>query len=360
MASIVTYFSVFLSKVSVSSGLDVGSYFSKFNPKSYAIFQRSAAAGSKGGSTAGAASATCLSKVRSRLFTTEDSTNAHKILGLLSLWSFIYRYFLVFSKQGNLGFDGSAFDWVTMALHLALSSSSLIFHVLKRRNKAHPMMIWQEYRLHAIVFTLRCFVVFSFAMLRPLQEYGATAEGIGLYCAVMFNHVLADLVTLRFGVEGDTAVRVRDDDPRPWAIRMGMRFYSFYQFMALGSHLANADRLGDLGFNALVAIQSSAFLMTLYRKNLIKWYSHAVGYTACLVLSTLAMLYLSPNAPVFVAKCMACFLLRIKLSVNKYVIWALYAAVSLVTMEQVEAAFASVSAYAAGLQQEEAGQTLVQ
>ena len=139
MASIVTYFSVFLSKVGVSSGLDVGSYFSKFNPKSYSIFNRHTAVKGKNG----AASATCLSRVRSRLFTGEDKGNVHKILGLLSVWSFMYRYFLVFRDQGNLGFDGTPFDWVTMALHLALTSSSLIFHVLKKRNKNHPMMIWQ-------------------------------------------------------------------------------------------------------------------------------------------------------------------------------------------------------------------------
>ena len=258
----------------------------------------------------------------------------HKILGLLSVWSFLYRYFLVYKDEGNLNFDGTAFDWVTMALHLALSSSSLIFHVLKKRNKAHPMMIWQEYRLHAIVFTLRCFVVFSYAMLRPLESFGPIVEGIGLYCAVMFNHVLADLVSKQFGVKGDTAVRVRDDDPRAWHIKFGMRFYSYYQFMALGSHLAMTPHLGDLGFNALVAIQSSAFLMTLYRKQLIKWYSHAFWYTACLVLSTFHMLVLAPSAPVFIAKTMAAFLLRTQLRWNKYLIWALYAACSFITVEQ--------------------------
>eukprot|EP00750_Incisomonas_marina_P017219 INCI20115.1.p1 GENE.INCI20115.1~~INCI20115.1.p1 ORF type:complete len:360 (+),score=44.64 INCI20115.1:97-1176(+) len=356
MASIITYFSVFLSKVSVSSGLDVGSYFSKFNPKSYSIFSSN----KKGSKGKGAPSATCLSKVRSRLFTREDNTNVHKILGLLSLWSFIYRYFLVFSSEGTLGFDGSAFDWVTMALHLALSSSSLIFHVLKKRNKAHPMMIWQEYRLHAIIFSLRCFVVFSFAMLRPLQEYGDVAEGIGLYCAVMFNHVLADIVTKHFGVKGDTAVRVREDDPRPWYIKFGMRFYSYYQFMALGAHLSNVERLGDLGFNTFVAIQSSAFLMTLYRKNLIRWYSHAIWYTACLLLSAFHILYLSPNAPVLLLKTMACFLMRTQLRMNKYVIWALYAAVSLITAEQFHTALNTVqqpiSEYVARLQEGSIGQ----
>jgi len=54
----------------------------------------------------------------------------HKTLGILSLLSFIYRYLYVFPMTGTLGFEGSTFDYVTLALHMALSSSSLIFHVL--------------------------------------------------------------------------------------------------------------------------------------------------------------------------------------------------------------------------------------
>ena len=332
MPSLVEYFSVFLSKFSLS-GLGVGTYLSKFNPKSYTLFRRS-----NGNSKDKAASATCLSRVRSRLFTHEDNTNVHKILGLLALWHFIYRYYLVFSEEGNLGFNNSKFDWVTMALHMALSSSSLIFKVLRKRRKDQPMMIYEEYRLHAVVFTLRCIMVFAFAMWRPFEQYGETVEAAALYFTVMFNHVLADLVTKKFGTPGNTAVRVRTDNKgdRPWHITFGMRFYSFYQFMALGSHLVLTPRLGDLGFNALIAIQSSAFLMTLFRKNLIKWYTHALWYGICLFLSTFQILYLAPSAPLFIARTLVAFLLRIKLRWNKYVIWALYAGTALITLEQVK------------------------
>ena len=41
----------------------------------------------------------------------------------------------------------------------------------------------------------------------------------------------------------------------------------------------------NLAFNALIAIQSSAFLMTLNRKGLINWYTHAFWYSLSLVLS---------------------------------------------------------------------------
>eukprot|EP01032_Pedospumella_encystans_P038646 gene38646-43798_t len=96
----------------------------------------------------------------SKLFTNEDNAQVHKILGILCLCSFLYRYVWVYSTTGTLGFDGGWFDHVTIALHLLLSTSSLIFHVIRRRLVNRPMIIWEEYRLHAIIFSTRCFSVY--------------------------------------------------------------------------------------------------------------------------------------------------------------------------------------------------------
>ena len=44
------------------------------------------------------------------------------------------------------------------------------------------------------------------------------------------------------------------------------KFYSFYQFLAIGSHIfAQEPYLADVVFDAIIAIQSSAFMMTLVR-----------------------------------------------------------------------------------------------
>ena len=102
-----------------------------------------------------------------KLFTKEDPLYLHKTFGLLALLSFIYRYCYVLPMQGNLGFDGHWFDYLTLAVHMALSSSSIIFHVLPQRMIKRPLVIWEEYRLHAIVFTLRCISVALFARLWP-------------------------------------------------------------------------------------------------------------------------------------------------------------------------------------------------
>jgi hypothetical protein len=82
-------------------------------------------------------------RIVSKLFTNEDSMQIHKVLGLLCISSFIYRYFWVYPTTGSLGFTGTWFDHTTMLLHFLLSSSSLIFHVIARRIINRPMIIWE-------------------------------------------------------------------------------------------------------------------------------------------------------------------------------------------------------------------------
>lgn len=264
-----------------------------------------------------------------KLFTREDPVYLHKILGITALCSFIYRYAVVYPTTGTLGFDGSLFDWVTMLLHLALSSSSLIFHVLLKRIPSKPMVIWHEYRLHAIVFTLRCFSVFTVGVLKPFKS-GSTQEALMLLPAVLIPHLLADEVTRRYGPEdkSETTIRVSVGRDQNFFITAVSRFYSFYQFAALGSHLLPNARLADLGFNTLVAIQSSAFLMTLFRKGLIEYYTHGIWYTFCLVLSMFHMFKVIPGY-MFPIKLLTAFGLRVFLRMNKYIIWTSFVFLSL-------------------------------
>lgn len=69
---------------------------------------------------------------------------------------------------------------------------------------------------------------------------------------------------------GNTAVRATQRHMKISTFyRYVGKLYSLYQFLAIGSHIlpqrSNA-RLADLAYNAIIAIQSSAFMMTLYRK----------------------------------------------------------------------------------------------
>ena len=260
----------------------------------------------------------------SKLFTNEDDKQLHKILGFLSVASFLYRYFYVYPTTGTLGFDGHWFDHATILLHLALSTSSLIFHVIRRRLLNRPMIIWEEYRLHAIVFSTRCAVVYALGMLRPFE--GTLLERVLLPLVVLAHHVGADMITEKYGAkDGTTTVRVKDGHRAE--ITSVLRFYAFYQFTALASHLTPNARLADLGYNTFIAIQSSAFLMTLYRKGVISEISHAFWYTTCLVIS---MFHIFRNCgdAMFIAKLAGAYILRTDFRLNKYVLWLSFALLS--------------------------------
>ena len=256
-------------------------------------------------------------RVLVKLFTKEDNTQVHKILGILSLVSFLYRYLYVYPTTGTLGFDGRVIDHLSMLVHTLLSTSSLIFHVLSHRLIKRPMIIWEEYRLHAIVFSVRCMSVYLFACLNPFE--GTMLERIALPALVLAHHVMADKVTEWYGAkDGTTTVRVKDNQGKVTAAIL--RFYAFYQFSALASYLQPNARLADLGFNALIAIQSSAFLMTLYRKGLISDKTHGLFYTGCLVVSMFHIFQNNFNI-LFLGKIACCFVLRTKFRLNKYVMW---------------------------------------
>ena len=75
--------------------------------------------------------------------------------GIFALGSFLYRYAYVFLTTGSLGFTGTRFDHFTIMMHTLLSASSIQFRVPSRRQPRRPTMIWHEYRVHAILFTLK-------------------------------------------------------------------------------------------------------------------------------------------------------------------------------------------------------------
>jgi hypothetical protein len=168
---------------------------------------------------------------------------------------------------------------------MILSSSSLIFRVLKNRLIDRGLIIWEEYRLHAIVFTSRAIIASIYGI-----NYDFIIKQIGynngqiLLTIIMLSHLLiVDKITIKYGTEGITTVRFTNDYNLP--MKYAALLYSYYQFCATASILRFNPNLSDMGFNTLIAIQSSAFLMTLNRKNFIKWYTHSIFYSLCLVIS---------------------------------------------------------------------------
>ncbi len=255
--------------------------------------------------------------LKEKLFTKEDNKHIHKFFGCLSLISFIYRYFYVFPLTGTLGFTGTLFDYITVFIHFMLSFSSLIFHVVEKRILSNPLIIYEEYRLHAIVFTLKSvfLILYGFCYQYLNQIYAS----ILLSLCVIFFHLTADLITVKYGTKGITTVRNTNDGSIYWV----KLFYSWYQVLTFASQLFVCDKLSDLGYNGLIAIQSSAFLMTLKRKSIIRSRTHVFWYTFALLLS---MLYTWHVKGIWLfIEIAILFAIRIKFNMSKYTTWLIYA-----------------------------------
>merc|ERR1711988_770563 len=198
-----------------------------------------------------------------------------------------------------------------------LSCSAIIFRVPAKRIDNKPMVIYEEYRQHAMVFTLRCFSVFVIATLFP----AAPAYIVPIIVAA--HHLYADNITARHGKPGNTAVRSNSERQTSFYKKVGL-FYSFYQFLAIASHIgAGHPRLQDLAFNALIAIQSSAFMMTLYRKRIVRGRTHMGVYSLCLLLSGFHIV----RRMGFAGVCAVALTFAVRVNVrmlSKYQIWAGY------------------------------------
>ena len=269
-----------------------------------------------------------------KLVTKEDPYMLHKTLGFLSVLSFIYRYYFVYNMKGNLGFDGTLLDWATLTVHTLLAFSSIIFRVPRKRIDRKPMIIYEEYRQHAMIFTFRCFSVSSIAMYYHATEPAAPIPRWVLPVAVMLHHLFVDDVTHRHG-SGNTAVRAQSKKLKTSSFYKNVGYlYSYYQFLAIGSHINPSLRVADMGYNAIVAIQSSAFLMTLYRKRIIRGRTHMAVYSFCLILSAFHIARTCGFVCCFLAACT--FALRINLPRHwgkkvlniwdpmKYLCWTLF------------------------------------
>lgn len=255
--------------------------------------------------------------VAQKLFTKEDKYNIHKTFGLLAILSFIYRYFYVLPMTFSLGFETySLINIITLLIHFILTTSSLIFVVLEHRLLKNPLIIYKEYRLHSIAFTSIAIGV-SLIGMTPITFMSPT---VFLNIFMLIMRFIVDDITRKYGTEGNTAVRADGKQHHLKNILLG---FSFYQFLVTGSCLIYDKYTCNIGYNALIAIQSSTFLMTLKKKGLIRWKTYMIFYGICLVLSTMYMLYTRSIYIIFMI--FLCFLVRINNIINnKYIIWGIY------------------------------------
>lgn len=256
-----------------------------------------------------------------KLVSKEDRWHVHKLLGVLALCSFVYRYAYVYPLTGSLGFEkGTRFDWFCMILHTLVPVSALQFRVPKHRIAHRPLYIYEEYRQHAIVFTLRSFSVFAVSTTWP--------HAANYLCPVviMLHHFVVDWITHKHG-NGNTAVRAISDKLKISELYKKVSLvYSFYQFLAMGSQLVlPAPARANAGFNTLIAIFSSSFLMTAFKRRIATPTGHLVGYSLCLTLS--AYHILTQITLLQITMILATFTMRLQLPkpfCNKYILWTLF------------------------------------
>lgn len=243
-----------------------------------------------------------------KLTTNADLWNVHKALGMACICSFLLHYCVNWPRLGTLHASIPV-----IFLHFALSASAIQFDVPAKRMKKWPTMIWEEYRLHAIIFSSRALVV---ALL------DGPARVMGISCV----HIAADEVTRRWGKPGNTTVRGNHDQVKSFRVQCMTRAYALYQHLAIASHLVGTNQV-DLAYNAFIAVQVSAFCMTLHRKGIITHYTHAKVYLVCISISAA---FIVQSLPAWQTSLALAFSYARMQGVDKYPLWLLYWAVCLI------------------------------
>lgn len=261
-----------------------------------------------------------------KLFTHEDRSQVHKVLGIFCLGHYLWRL-----AQGFLTDDASAgfaslagFGAAALVAHAALSLSSFKFHVPRERVAKKPM-IWQEFRMHNTVFALRSFVCCAIAAcavnasptFRPIYVAGSAI-------AVLASLVVADFATSHLrhnSTESTTATMPYWEGATAATERRFKTFYAWCQFLATLGCLTAVNPFWP--FIIALPIQLASLLMTLVRKSILSTRGYHYIYTAALCVPFLVGLRGVQAHPEFLAVVplgTALLYLR-RRGVSKYALW---------------------------------------
>lgn len=240
-----------------------------------------------------------------RLITHEDPLHLHKTMGIFCLLNYVVQYNLFF-KYGC-----SNIILCNLIPHILLHVTSFAFTVLKKRPAASHlnMFIWNELRVHSMLFAYRSI----FSILFP--NYAVV---IGL--ATM---ILADITSNYYGTPGVSTVRGQQDrvGKRSFTKEISGAFFSISQFGAtiITMGLFQPTVSPILVFSTLPPIQTSAFGMTLIRKNIINKTVWSVIYAAELGITYAIWYQIYGNLDIFIISATLYFLRRV--GISKYLIW---------------------------------------
>jgi hypothetical protein len=203
-----------------------------------------------------------LAYAKKQLITKEDPYHMHKIIAMMCLVSFAFRFYNV--GEYDMGFDLYPHLTIpTMLLHYSLNLSSFLFHIPKKRI-THGGRIWPEYRIHSLVFNTRSQLVMAWYLLE--RYFGWEPVYFANYAILMLVFFINDFAS-RYVIEPQyQSNSVRGLDMRP----ASKFFFSVLQFNGTANLLLGMRRL-TIPFLILFPIQMTAFAGTLQRKNLIRY-----------------------------------------------------------------------------------------
>jgi cytochrome b involved in lipid metabolism len=232
---------------------------------------------------------------RTKLFTKEDP-GIHKYMGVFVLLHFIFRYYQMYFSDPTAGF-GSIGNSIgrpgiiaplCLIPHAILSLSSLIFHTVPKERVVGKPMIWQEYRIHNIIFAMRSLVTAGLTWLSIAKGHSPAFRKlalIGCSASVLVANWAADEGTKRLRIdtrESTTATMPYWDGCSVSTQKRFKYFYAYCQFMATLACLSVGNPAWCLA--VLFPIQLASLLMTLVRKGIISAKGYHIGYTISLVM----------------------------------------------------------------------------
>ena len=206
----------------------------------------------------------------SDLITKEDPFHIHKTFGAYVLLHFAYQY-LCYFIYGRMYLN----IW-NLLPHFGLHLTSFIFHVLQKRVMSGDkpnMFIWEELRLHSMIFSYRALFSILMKEISPIF--------------VFTTMLSADGASYIFGDIGVTTVRGHHNRfSTRWYKNLFAAFFSISQIGAtvICGGFFQEEYSTVLAFSTLLPIQTSAFGMTLIRKNIINKKIWQLVYTAELLM----------------------------------------------------------------------------
>jgi hypothetical protein len=236
------------------------------------------------------------------LFTHHDYLHLHTISGFLVIANFIYIFYnIVLYGSGN-------YNVLLCANHSFLGLLALQFSLPTKRNFEKPM-IWKEFRLHSILFTLYNFdyyIIKHFVII------------ITLYCA--------DIITNNYGDNN-----YRTTNSMPYCDHLDINSINkikiSYTKKQFGATLFCILHSPDCNFLPLYGLQSAPFMMTLVRKGKIQTNTYHIIYSISLLLPFylyfifVRQLEFSISDIIFGIFYDIIFTLRCNYKINKYILW---------------------------------------